>query len=667
VKQPIDLRIVFVVIALVTLFWLQIILAVRPQAQTFDEGFHLFAGYRYAQCGDFGINSEHPPLMKLVAGTALRIVHTPPPSTPCGQDSTGKFDGYGLGLKYLYHSGLNADDVLFRARFAVSIFSILLALVCWAFAREMFGTLAGVLALAWLAFEPNLIAHGALITTDIAVSAFLLATVYAMYRYWQEPGTVCLLLAGVFTGLTLAAKHSGVLILPIIVLLCSIEYARKRKNFGQVLAACVAMFVIAYVVLWASYGFRYWPRPGHAPMTPALDQFLQRVREQGTHGVIVDHIIPALARWHLAPLGYLYGFVDVLSISHPGQPPFLWGTLYPHGQWFYFPIAFVIKSTIGFILVLAFGLILAKWKDAETRRNLAYIFVPVAIIVMAGMASGLNIGYRHVMPIIGILCVIAGGAAAQMWSKGTAWRAAMALLLMTHVLSSALTFPNYIPYSNEMFGRSSNTYLYLTDANVDWGQALIQTRDWLKANHIQDCWMAYDGAIDPAFYALPCRRLSGNQWDPQVVPLQAIEGTFLLSPLTVSGIEWEPGDLHPYAEFMNVKPIANVGNAMLVFRGTYDLTRAAAVASIARTNSDADDDPEVGLEDGRRAVALTPTSVRAHLALAQAFERAKQYDSARSEYQAALTQAHKTGDAWYPNEIAAAERGLRQVGSTTLR
>ena len=77
------------------------------------------------------------------------------------------------------------------------------------------------------------------------------------------------------------------------------------------------MFAIAYVVLWAVYGFRYWPRPGHAPMTLALDQFLQQVREQGTHGVIVDHIIPALARWHLAPLAYLYGFVDVLSISHP--------------------------------------------------------------------------------------------------------------------------------------------------------------------------------------------------------------------------------------------------------------------------------------------------------------------------------------------------------------
>ena len=339
------------------------------------------------------------------------------------------------------------------------------------------------------------------------------------------------------------------------------------------------------------------------------------------------------------------------------------GTLYPHGQWFYFPIAFVIKSTIGFMLVLGLGLIFAKWKDAETRRKLAYLFVPIVVVLIAGMASGLNIGYRHVMPIIGFLCVFAGAAAAQLWSKGTAFRAAVALLFLAHVLSSALTFPNYIPYSNEMFGRSPNTYRYLTDANVDWGQALIQTRDWLKDNHIQDCWIAYDGAIDPDFYALPCRRLAGNQWDPQVVPSQPVEGVFLLSPLTVSGIEWEPGDLHPYKKFMNEKPVANIGNAMLVFRGTYDLTKAAAVANIARTNSDADDSPEVGLEDGRRAVALTPNSVRAHLALGQAFERAKQFDAARVEYQAALAQAHKTGDAWYPNEIAAADRGLRQVGT----
>ena len=62
---------------LLGVFLMQLALSIRHQSQTYDEGFHLVAGYRYWQCGDFGINSEHPPLMKWVAAAPLWFGHDP--------------------------------------------------------------------------------------------------------------------------------------------------------------------------------------------------------------------------------------------------------------------------------------------------------------------------------------------------------------------------------------------------------------------------------------------------------------------------------------------------------------------------------------------------------------------------------------------------------------
>ena len=38
---------------------------------TLDEPPHILAGHRHLQCADFGINPEHPPLLKLLSAVPL--------------------------------------------------------------------------------------------------------------------------------------------------------------------------------------------------------------------------------------------------------------------------------------------------------------------------------------------------------------------------------------------------------------------------------------------------------------------------------------------------------------------------------------------------------------------------------------------------------------------
>jgi tetratricopeptide (TPR) repeat protein len=284
--------------------------------------------------------------------------------------------------------------------------------------------------------------------------------------------------------------------------------------------------------------------------------------------------------------------------------------------------------------------------------------VPPAIYFAAAMTSGLDIGYRHVLPIVGFLCVLIAGGAASLVHRNRRWIWVLCALLFAHIAFSLRSYPDFMAYSSAFPSGKMQTYRYLTDSNVDWGQGLIETREWLRAHGIRDCYIAYDGAADLDYYGIPCRRLSGNATDAEAVPPAMTSGVFVIGALSYSGIEWEPGDLNPYAAFRNAKPEANIGGSMLVYRGTFDLRALQAATYRARAYQDLTKAPQKALEEATAAVELAPRNVRAHLARAQALAATGDPAQAGLEFERALKLAEETGNAWYPNQIAEAQRGL---------
>jgi hypothetical protein len=663
-EDPSRRRTLLIALSFVVIYLLQILLAVGHQSQTNDEGYHLAAGYRYWQCGDFGINPEHPPLVKLLAAVPLRLLHVPAPDGACGKEPTTKDAGYGMSYHWYYEQGLDPERMMRWGRIAAATFSLMLAVTSFFFARALFGSAAALFTLALLVFEPTLLAHGALITTDSAVTACMILSVFAFYSYAQQPTFVRLLLAGISIGLTLAVKHSGVLLLPILLLLAIAE-AWQRRDTGRArlrpLLAYMAIVTIGVAVLWTVYDWRFAPRPGGVAMTLPLAQFISNVEQQGNDSFLVAQAIPLIARLHLLPEAYLYGFVDVLSISHPGQPPFLLGKLYPHGQWFYFPITFMIKSTLGF-LALGLCVVLVPWRRLAGGRPLLYVLTPCTVVLGAAMTSGLNIGYRHVLPMVPFLCVLLGATAAWMLSRKGALRVTAIILSLVHIASSLLTFPDYIPYSNEAWGGPSRTYRVLTDANADWGQSIKELKTYLDRHSINDCWLAYDGVTAPEYYGVHCRRLPPNGYGAPGGPTpKMVSGTLLISAMTISGIEWENAELNPYRAFLTDTPTDVVGGSILVFQGAYDMTGVAAVQHIAIANRLAGERQFAEAKtEAQSGLALMPASVRGYLALGNACAGLQQTASARQAFESAL-HLGQAMPAWYPNEIARAQRGLQAL------
>src|SRR6516165_9674415 len=132
-------------LVLIVVYLGQMLVAVQQQSQTNDEGYHLLAGYRYWQCGDFGINPEHPPLVKVMAAAPFVLAPVKAPLGQCGKESSDKNEGYDRSFRWFYSEGNDPDRMMFLGRTAVSLFSLALAVTCFLFANELFGVTAALL------------------------------------------------------------------------------------------------------------------------------------------------------------------------------------------------------------------------------------------------------------------------------------------------------------------------------------------------------------------------------------------------------------------------------------------------------------------------------------------------------------------------------------------
>ena len=275
------------VVLLLLLLSAQVLHAIHGQSLTWDEDDHIFAGYESWKTHDFGLNPEHPPLVKLLATLPLLPLHL---TVPPLQHRFFKAEAYFGGRQFLFHNGpadgnqYSAETLVFRARLPTLLFTLAAALLVFFAAREMFSLRAGLLALTLFCFEPNLLAHGAYVTTDMAAACTFFATIYCLYRYLERPTFARLLVTGVAAGLALASKHSTVLLAPMLVLLLAGELlaraisSRRPRDPRQTtlprtalhyVFALAIITLIGVLVLWSSTDPATPPAPPHSPSAPA--------------------------------------------------------------------------------------------------------------------------------------------------------------------------------------------------------------------------------------------------------------------------------------------------------------------------------------------------------------------------------------------------------------
>jgi len=482
---------------------------------TFDETAHLAAGLSYLERGDFRLNPEHPPLVKVWA--ALPLALRGADGIDYASRAWREGNGWVVGFEML-NGPLASDrrrsplDRLGPARAAVVLLGVLHGLLVYLWARELRGRGAGLLALALFAFCPTVLAHTRLVTTDLAASLGLFLVLWCFWRFSRRPGLPRLAALTGAAGLAVTLKHSLLLVFPLLACLGAVWVLRPRSSpatdpdaacptragkLAWLSAALAGALLTGWVCLWAVYGFRYemarepdftpdwsWLRPDSPTVAAAVE----------------------VAREHrLLPEAYLYGFCFILRFEH--RLTFLNGRIYVGGDWLYFPEAFFLKTTPGLLAMLPFALLCLARGRASPDFDLLFVGGPALAYFGWAMTLSLNIGHRHLLPVYPLAYVLVAAGIAAVWDTPLLRRSAV-VLLAAHIGSGLAAFPGYLSYFNRLAGGPAEGWRFLVDSNIDWGQDLPRLKAWMDARGVDRVHLAYWGTGDPRAYGIDYRKLA---------------------------------------------------------------------------------------------------------------------------------------------------------------
>jgi hypothetical protein len=616
--------------------------AVRTSV-TIDEPDHILAGYRHLQCGDFGINPEHPPLLKMLAAIPLTFRgDLVDPPWECGSKLTSTFEAFSYGNSFLVDNGV--DNIVIRARLFAAVLSLVLAILVFVAAWEMFDRWAALVALTIVAFEPNLTAHGSIVTTDMAITVTAFGTVYAMYRFCKLPNLQRFAIVSLCFGLMLAAKHSAVIFVPLIfgiALIDSVVYRRTegslRRTLTRRIAALAVIFVIGLSILWGFYGFRYRAVPNASAQSVSAAEYIkENARRPETAesfpAIMTDHI----GRAHALPESYVLGMADVIAFGTRNS--WIFGVNYPAGRWFYFPVAFLVKTNFALLLLFPLGLLLPLLVR-EKRREAMFLLLPAVGFFAAGMSSNFNTGVRHVLPVYPLFSVAAAAGVVWFARRYQILTYALVALLVYNAAAAVRTAPNYLAFANDFWGGTDNIHKIFSDSNVDTGQSIKLVNEYIAEHDVKDCWIVDFVHRELLSYIQPCRPMpsgivrvtsSRNVIDP--IP-KVIEGTVF-----VSVIELPPRGAGEYAPVTTAEPEALIGGNILVFRGRFEVPLASAISHVHRSGAFLRlGQIENAITEAREAVESAGDDSRPHLALGLALARARMFDDARVCFETAVS------------------------------
>ncbi|HNT78128.1 MAG TPA: phospholipid carrier-dependent glycosyltransferase [Anaerolineae bacterium] len=568
---------------------------VRHASITFDEGPHLAIGYATLRTGDFRLQPIHihPPLANMLAAAPLLLqADLPDPRAVDGWE-IASLSAITDAVVWQYP---HPARIAVAGRTPILLLGVLLGALICRWAKDLGGHRAGLLALALYAFDPNCIAHSALITTDVAAVLFIVATLYAISKSANQrvggsadqrisesanppspplPLSPSLLLVGILLGLAQLAKVSTLMLIPVVGLIILVDVLVKHSVLSpqssvlKILLRASCIFLPAALVVWAGYGFQIIQVPGFPFPLPA-----------GTHIRIFQS---------------LYGHYDV------GHPTFALGQISEHGWRWYFPLAFALKTPLPTIILLIVALVQslkriggsANQRKSESTAHpitpspchlvspsplLPLLLFPL-LYLLSSLFSTVNIGYRHLLPILPFLFIGIGQIANSEWRTANGeWRIANRVsrfthysLLITHyslltwlALSTCLTLPYPLTFFNELVGGAQNGYRYLVDSNLDWGQNLWDLQRWMADHGESHVFYAHYSPATPRVYDIDADFLPPDPRAVEFAPWNPAPGLYAIGATVLQG-PYAP-DLNTYAWFRSREPHARLGHALFVYR-----------------------------------------------------------------------------------------------------
>jgi hypothetical protein len=516
--------------ALIAIGTVRVTLTYTVFSPTVDEPAHIATGMEWLDKKSYRLEDQHPPLARVMTALGPYLA---------GVRGHGNPDLYSEGLAILDTID-RPDWTLTLARMGILPFFWVACVVVFAWGRRYFGPTVGLMAVFLFTQLPGILAHSGLATTDMALTAFLGASVYTTQCWLEEPTRRRALVAGACIGLAVLSKFSALLFLPAALLAMGVTYALwERPSGNALLSFCRSRLqflpiglAMALLVVWAGYRFS--------------------IGEVGG----VDHRLPAPELYS--------GISSVMLHNRAGHDSYLLGQRSRFGWWYFFPVALSVKTPLPLLFLGGAGLVNAARQRTAVRWALACSLG----ILLSAMSSHINLGTRHVLAVYFGLALSAAVYAVDRLRHWHArpWTGCVVIGLLGWLsASTALSHPDYLAYFNALAGDRPERIL--VESDLDWGQDAKRLAMRLRE----------EGAREVA--VLPRLMPDRHQWDrylthlgfPAVRDLDGIApspgwnavflSTLKIHPDWLAPVGTAPPQLWPEA----IEPRERVGKGVLLY------------------------------------------------------------------------------------------------------
>jgi hypothetical protein len=397
---------------------------------------------------------------------------------------------------------------------------------------------------------------------------------------------------GVLCGMAASTKFTGVLLAAMVPAVLLFRVVRSEgwswggrtlgHAPGRLVAAALTTLtagLIGCFIIWLSYGLRHHAIPGMQAKHHTLDlqlglaslDELGRLRRRletgrddlgpnASQGLFAAFIRESAAL-RVLPEAWIHGLLFVQARSQV-RDSYLNGEYAKLGWWYYFPLTMAYKLPTGTMVLLAGGggaLLLALLR----RRRLGFatlaLGLPAAIYLATAMSGNLNLGIRHMLPLLApmlILAVLALLAAIPQRRPAGKWLAlALSALVLIETVASA---PNFVAFFNLPTRTVSAPIELLGDSNLDWGQDLKALGEWQQSHRDRPMFLAAYAHADPSAYGVNAAPLLDYPWQRAVEPDMDARGYFVMTASALQGlgdVRWRP--LTPWLKSLETKTILN--------------------------------------------------------------------------------------------------------------
>lgn len=408
------------------------------------------------------------------------------------------------------------------ARLMTTLFACAVGWLVFSFARRLYGFFPALLSLGLYVFDPNILAHAQLITTDLYATGALLLVVFCAWRLTVSRSWGNRVLFAASLGLAQVTKFTAISFVPVIFLTLLIHDVIQLRQQGRgdrprawagllreylLLLGLVSLAVVlvlnaAYLgqrtlTPFGEYSFRYDFFSGLQQKFPALNQLL----------VPVPYA-------HLQGLDWIFEF-ERIGAGH-GNHYLLGQARTGKGFWGYFFVAFLLKEPLA-TQILLLAALWVYFSDPKRRallwRQELFLLLPVLFYtIYFNFFYNSQVGLRYYLIVFPLLQVFAGSLFVNWRRFSTRQAAALAGLLAYLVVSVFSYYPYYLPYFNELVWDRRFAYRYLADSNLDWDQGQLALIRYLQANPQAD----FDpGTITAGKIVVAPNALVGVTTDPQ--------------------------------------------------------------------------------------------------------------------------------------------------------